>query len=245
MQSRSDASDAAAAASTGPTVARSIPHRLVRGARWGLFALLLAGYVLLPFVLLDDRMAAFAEGALHAGRSVGYVTLAVVGLLLVDIVLPIPSSFVLATAGYLLGTGAGMLACFIGLSCASAVGYAIGRVAGEATARRIVGAAELERLRARARTHGDLLIVAVRAVPVLAEATVLLAGTARMPVARFAALVSVGNLVVAALYAGIGAASASQQTFVWVSVAAMALPVLLVLLARWLMSAMAGRATRP
>lgn len=235
MQSRSDASDAAAAPSPGPAVAQSIPHRLVRVARWGLFALLLAGFVLLPFVLLDDRLAAFAEDALHAGRSVGYVTLAVVGLLLVDIVLPIPSSFVLATAGYLLGAGAGTLACFVGLSCASAVGYALGRVAGEPAARRIVGTAELDRLRAWAETRGDLLIVAVRAVPVLAEATVVLAGTARMPVARFAFLVSVGNLVVAALYAGIGAASASQQSFVWASLAAMGLPALLVLLARRLM----------
>ncbi|HMR71407.1 MAG TPA: hypothetical protein PKA84_14365, partial [Rubrivivax sp.] len=109
-------------------------------ARWTLFALLLAGFVLLPFVLLDARMAALAEGALHAGRSAGYVTLVVVGLLLVDIVLPIPSSFVLATAGYLLGAGFGALACFVGLSCASAAGYALGRLAGEVAARRIVGA---------------------------------------------------------------------------------------------------------
>jgi uncharacterized membrane protein YdjX (TVP38/TMEM64 family) len=228
-------------AGTAPRLAR----RATRVARWTLFALLLAGFVLLPFVLLDARMAALAEGALHAGRSAGYVTLVVVGLLLVDIVLPIPSSFVLATAGYLLGAGFGALACFVGLSCASAAGYALGRLAGEVAARRIVGAPELDRLRAWARTHGDLLIVALRAVPVLAEATVLLAGTARMPVARFAVLVSVGNLVVAALYAGIGAASASQQTFAGVSIAAMALPVLLVLLSRRFMSGGAGGAARP
>ena len=186
-----------AAASPDAGTAPRLARRATRVARWTLFALLLAGFVLLPFVLLDARMAALAEGALHAGRSAGYVTLVVVGLLLVDIVLPIPSSFVLATAGYLLGAGFGALACFVGLSCASAAGYALGRLAGEVAARRIVGAPELDRLRAWARTHGDLLIVALRAVPVLAEATTFLAGATRVRIVPFVLACGVGNAIYA------------------------------------------------
>lgn len=200
--------------------------------RWGLFGLLLLGFILLPFVVLEGPMNAFVQDALHSDRSLALVTLAVVVFLLVDIVLPIPSSFVLTSTGFLLGAGAGTLAGFVGLSCASAAGYVIGRYAGEPIAERIVGREQLARFSALSRRHGDTLLVAFRAMPVLAEATTLLAGTTRMAPLRFAALVSVGNAVVAALYAGIGAYSASQASVVGVSLAAMLLPVLIVLALR-------------
>jgi uncharacterized membrane protein YdjX (TVP38/TMEM64 family) len=61
-------------------------------------------------------------------------------------------------------------------------------------------------------------------MPVLAEASVVLAGVARMRLWRFVALVSVGNAVVAAMYALLGAWSAQQASFLLLSGAAMLLP---------------------
>lgn len=200
--------------------------------RWALFSALLLGFILLPFLVLEEQMNAIVQGTLQSDRSLAIVTAAVVLFLLADIVLPIPSSFVLATTGFLLGAGLGTVVCFIGLSCASLAGYAIGRYAGDPVAQRIVGRAELDRFSALSRRHGDALLVAFRAMPVLAEATTILAGTARMPLGRFLGLVSIGNLVVAALYAGIGAISASRSSFLMVSIAAMLVPVALMLVMR-------------
>lgn len=205
---------------------------LQRVGRWSLLVLLLLAFILVPFVLLEAQMNAIVQAALHRDHSVVLITLGVVVLLLADIVLPIPSSFVLASTGFLLGAVWGTVVCFIGLSCAAAAGYAIGRWAGEPVCLRIVGRAELNRFASLSQRHGDALLVAFRAMPVLAEATTLLAGTTRMPVWRFALLVSIGNAVVAALYAGIGALSADRSSLVGVAVAAMVLPVLVMLVMR-------------
>jgi uncharacterized membrane protein YdjX (TVP38/TMEM64 family) len=210
--------------------------------RWSLFAALLLAFVLVPFVLLEDPMNAVVQNTLQSPHSLAFITLVVIAFLLADIALPIPSSFVLASTGFLLGLGT--LVGFIGLSCTSLAGYPIGRWAGEPLAQRIVGGEQLARVSAWSRRHGDALLVAFRAMPVLAEATTILAGTARMALPRFVVLVSIGNAVVAALYACIGAWSASRASFVWVSLAAMALPVLIVLVMRQVMPHAAASAPR-
>ncbi len=205
--------------------------------RWGVFVLLLLGFILVPFVLLEGRMNELVQQSLQSEASIAWITLAVVAFLLADIVLPVPSSFVLSTTGYLLGLGAGTAVCFVGLSCASLAGYALGRYAGGPLTQRIVGRAQLERFEHLSRRHGELLLVAFRAMPVLAEATTILAGISRLPLPRFIAVVSIGNLVVAAVSAWIGAVSASQASFLVASVASIVLPVIIV----WSMR----RAARP
>lgn len=226
-----------------PLAPRAAPVRLV--LRWSLFGALLLAFILVPFLVLEDQMNALVQDTLKSEHSLALVTLAVVVFLLADIVLPIPSSFVLATTGFLLGAGLGTLVCFIGLTCTSAAGYAIGRFAGEPVAERIVGRAELDRFRVLSTRFGDALLVAFRAMPMLAEATTLLAGMARMPLLRFGGLVSIGNLVVAGLYAGIGAASADRSSFLMVSVAGMVLPVVIVLVMRWVMRPRAAGPSAP
>lgn len=202
------------------------------GLRWSVFVVLLLGFILVPFALLENRMTELVQHTLQSKASLAWITLAVVAFLLADIVLPVPSSFVLSTTGYLLGFGAGTAVCFVGLSCASLAGYALGRYAAGPLTQRIVGRAQLERFAALSRRHGDLLLVAFRAMPVLAEATTILAGISRLPLLRFTIVVSVGNLVVAAVYAWIGAVSASQSSFLFASVASIVLPVLIVLTLR-------------
>jgi uncharacterized membrane protein YdjX (TVP38/TMEM64 family) len=205
--------------------------------RWGVFCALLLAFILVPFVLFEDRMNALVQDTLHSNASIAWITLAVVAFLLADIVLPIPSSFVLTTTGYLLGFEAGTAVCFVGLTSASLGGYGLGRYAGGPVAQRVVGRAQLERFADLTQRHGDALLVAFRAMPVLAEATTILAGMAHMPLPRFLLVVSIGNVVVAGVYAWIGAVSASQSSFLIASVASIVLPVIIVLAMR--------RAARP
>ncbi len=201
--------------------------------RWGVFCGLLLAFILVPFALLEGRMTALTQQALGANLPLALITLSVIGLLLVDIALPVPSSFVLSTTGYLLGAGLGTLICFVGMSCATLAGYALGRYAGGPLAHRILGRAQLDRFAALVSRHGDLVLVSFRAVPVLAEATAILAGISHMPLGRFVVLTSVGNLVVSFTYAWIGATSAGQASFLFASVASIVLPILVVLAARW------------
>jgi uncharacterized membrane protein YdjX (TVP38/TMEM64 family) len=205
--------------------------------RWSVFVVLLLAFILVPFVLLEGRMNELVQHTLQSNASLAWITLAVVAFLLADIVLPVPSSFVLSTTGYLLGTGVGAAVGFVGLTCASLAGYALGRYAGGPLTQRIVGRAQLERFAELSRRHGDLLLVAFRAMPVLAEATTILAGISRLPPLRFMIVVSVGNAVVALVYAWIGAVSASQSSFLFASIASIVLPVLIVVALR--------RAARP
>lgn len=58
-----------------------------------------------------------------------------------------------------------------------------------------------------------------------------------MPILRFTLVVSLGNAVVALMYAWIGAVSASQSSFLFALIASIVLPVLIVLALR--------RAARP
>jgi uncharacterized membrane protein YdjX (TVP38/TMEM64 family) len=200
--------------------------------RWVVFCALLLAFILVPFVVLEGRIDALAQQTLQSGSSMALITLAVIGFLLADIVLPVPSSFVLSTTGYLLGIPAGTLVCFIGMTCASAAGYCLGRYAGGPLAQRIVGCAQLDRLAALSHRYGDLLVVAFRAMPVLAEATTILCGISRMPLPRFLAVVSLGNILVALIYVCIGAFSASRSSFVLGAVVSLVLPVLILLVVR-------------
>lgn len=200
--------------------------------RWSVFVALLLAFILVPFVLLEGRIDAVVQQAFRSGASLGVIALAVVALLVLDIVLPVPSSFVLSGAGFLLGWGAGSAVGFLGLTCASLAGYALGRYAGVPLATRIVGDDRLTRFAQLMQRHGALVLVGFRAVPVAAEATAILAGVSRMPGVRFIALTCVGNAVVAALYAWVGAHSADQSSFLFAAVVSIALPVLIVYSAR-------------
>lgn len=215
-----------------PEAAASAPPKAQSVARWLVFVALLLAFILVPFALLEGHMNELVQATLQSKQSIAIITLAVIAFLLLDIVLPIPSSFVLATTGYLLGTAVGTAVCFVGLTAASLAGYALGRYAGGPVAQRVVGRAQLDRFADLSRRYGDALLVAFRAMPVLAEATTILAGISRMPMPRFLLVVSIGNLVVAAMYAWIGAVSASQSSFLFASIASIVLPVLIVLAMR-------------
>jgi uncharacterized membrane protein YdjX (TVP38/TMEM64 family) len=128
----------------------------------------------------------------------------VVLLLAADVVLPVPSSFVSAGAVALLGALQGGCAVALGMTLAACLGYAIGRLGGEPIARRIAGATELERARALMRRHGSWVLLACRGVPVLAEASTLLAGATRVTPWGFFLVTSLGNLGLASAYAVIG-----------------------------------------
>jgi membrane protein DedA with SNARE-associated domain len=173
--------------------------------RWLLPAAVLLALILAPFVLFEDAIRAWTDAHLTGGRG-WLLGVLIMGLLASDLFLPIPSSMVSTSAGLLLGFGPGMMVSAAGMCAGAILGYIFGAMAGEGLLRRYVGDKEMERAARLSRKYGIAALVVSRAVPVLAEASVVCAGATRMPLPRFLAATTVANLAVSAAYAAIGAA---------------------------------------
>ena len=202
--------------------------------RWSLILLLLLASILVPFLLFEPQFERLGARVM-AGELAGWPAAALVsGFLALDVVLPVPSSMVSTAAGALLGFTRGTIVVWAGMMAGSLFGYGLGARA-TGVARRFVGAESLVRAERVAADYGDWAIVVCRPVPVLAEASLILAGLVHTPLRRFVLLTAGANLGVAAAYAAIGAFSMSVGSFVLTFIGALALPGLAMLVGRiWL-----------
>ena len=116
------------------------------------------------------------------------------GLLLLDVLLPVPSSIVGTLVGARLGLPAGFAAVWVGLTTGQVLGYLLGRLA-------------LKRMGGELPEGPTLLLVFLsRPVPVVAEAMSFAAGASAMALPRFVAACSAGNALYAGALVGNGAA---------------------------------------
>jgi uncharacterized membrane protein YdjX (TVP38/TMEM64 family) len=133
----------------------------------------------------------------------GVVALVAIALLAVDVVAPVPSSVVAALAGVALGPVVGASVVFVGLGLGCIIGYGLG----SASATRLRAVRSAGRALAAATAihsrHAAIAVIVARPIPLLAEATVVVAGLTRMPRRRFAAACGLGNAIVAVLYAAV------------------------------------------
>lgn len=131
---------------------------------------------IVPFLLFGDGIERFAQAYLTGPASDWLVMLLAGGLLAGDAVLPTPSSVVATLLAARVGFWPAAAVNAAALSIAAAVGYGLGRA----------GGAGLERVRrglppgfaAWVRRHGLLAVLLCRPVPVLSEASLVLAGAA-------------------------------------------------------------------
>lgn len=131
-----------------------------------------------------------------------------VGLLVADAVLPVPSSVVMVAHGALFGALLGTVLSLVGGVGAALVGFALGRHGGPLLDR-LVPAPERRRADALLRRWGVVAVVVTRPVPLLAETTVIIAGTTRsLSWPRVGMAAAAGSLPAAALYALAGAVAA-------------------------------------
>lgn len=131
-----------------------------------------------------------------------------VGLLVIDVLLPVPASLVMIAHGALFGVAMGTALSLLGSTGAAALGFALGRRGGGALAR-VVPASERARADRMLERWGTLAVIATRPVPLLAETTVIMAGASPMPWRRVMLAAVAGSLPAALLYALTGAVAAS------------------------------------
>lgn len=197
--------------------------------RWSRWAVLVVTFLLLiivPFAIFGDALDRWSLSALDAlAANPIRSSLLIVGLLASDVVLPIPSSVVSTVSGVVLGFAPGAATSFLGMTFGCMVGYAIGKTAGSSLAQRLVGPVELTRLKRVIARHGDWSLVVTRAVPVLAEASVVFAGMGSMRMSRFFAMTALSNMGISMAYAGVGAYAAEVRSFLLAVAGAVLLPV--------------------
>jgi|SRR5215207_9465732 len=134
-----------------------------------------------------------------------------VGLLIADVVLPVPSSLVMVAHGALFGVVGGTLLSLAGSTGAAMFGFWVGRRGGRLLGR-LVTAEERARADLLLERWGTLAVIVTRPVPLLAETVAIMAGASPMGWGRAALAALAGSLPPALLYALTGAAVANFQS---------------------------------
>ena len=201
--------------------------------RWVLLCIGILAIILVPFFLFGEQIEAWTESFLEsASDHSALVAVVLGGLLAVDILVPVPSSLVSTAAGFFLGAGGGIVTSLAGMTVSCIGGYYLGVQFGRPAANRLVGDGEMTRLEKLRQRIGDWVIVVTRPVPVLAEAAVLFAGISEMPIHQFLLLATLSNLGVSAVYAIVGAFSATVNSFLFAFFGSILVPLIGMILMR-------------
>ena len=144
------------------------------------------------------------------------------GLLIVDVVLPVPSSVIMVANGAIFGIVLGSILSVIGSVGAAMVGFLIGRRGGSLLTR-IVTPVEIDQANRLLDRWGLLAIIVTRPVPLLAETMAIIAGTSRLEWRRVLVAVIVGAIPASILYAVTGALASGFASGVAVFVAVIVL----------------------
>ena len=143
----------------------------------------------------------------------GWIAAAVgIGLLVGDVVLPVPSTVVMIAHGALFGVALGTLCSLAGCLGATLLGFAIGRssirLGGGRLFERLVPADERRRADALLSRWGALAVLVTRPLPIVAETVAILAGASSMGLGTVVLAALAGSLPAALLFAVTGATAA-------------------------------------
>jgi uncharacterized membrane protein YdjX (TVP38/TMEM64 family) len=198
-----------------------LTERLVRST---LVLALLFGLIIIPFVLWGDAIEHWVDAPERRNVTTGVVMLVGGALLAADIVLPVPSSIVGVLLGSLLGVWTGTAVGAAGMTLGCVLGLLLGRLASATVVSRIVAAEDFERAAGWLERYGLVALVVCRAVPVLAEASIIAAGAARVPLTHAMVATGLANIGISFAYAAIGVSSSGPYGFLVAFACANALP---------------------
>ena len=200
------------------------------GRGWWLLAMALA-IPLVPWVIWGDRLDAAVEH--HLVEATDAWTLAV------------PSSLVGTLAGARLGFLVGTTINWLGLSLGAVLAFAVARVGGTPLVQRFVAPDDRRTIERLVERWGVRVLIVTRALPLLAEASVLFTGATGLTWRRFITPTLLANLGLAAAYAGLGAAARQGDQLPIALAASIIVPVLATALARRYWPRLRDDAERP
>ena len=188
-------------------------------------AVVLAALFLLGFELWGERFERlFSQRACAEGfaESRSYAWAVAIGLLVADLLLPIPATGVFAALGSVYGVALGALVGAVGSTLAGLAGYGLARLARRRGARWLASEEELARFQSLFDRWGGYAVLVSRALPILPEVMAVLAGLARMRFSRFLAALLLGAAATALVFAWLG--DASREAPWWGLLAATVIP---------------------
>lgn len=197
-----------------------------------LFAIL-AVAVMIPFLIWGDRFDAWFAGdaAVDWVRGLGpWGWLGGIGLLMADLVLPVPGTAVMSALGFVYGPWIGGSVSALGSFLSGTLAYGLSRWIDPRWAAKLAGEAELKKYESLFARSGAWIVALSRWLPLLPEVVACLAGLSRMPARTFFLALACGSLPLGFAFAAIGA---SGQTSPALALAlSAAVPALLILVAR-------------
>lgn len=188
--------------------------------------------ILLPFAFFADDLEFWAE-QIVAGERTYEIAMLTVGLLTLDVALPVPSSFVNISAMLYLGPYVGFLMVFAGLNLGCIIGYLFGYFFRKALFDRFYSDPAFRKLTFDLARYGFVSLVVARGIPVIAELSVMAAGYHRYPLINFMFASLLSNFILAALYAMFVTVAVEVHSFGFFLFTLVAVPGL-ALLVRWI-----------
>jgi len=173
-----------------------------------LLTIALCGFFLLGWWLFGSGLEQVWSGEELVARfeeSREWAWLAGIGLLLADLLLPIPGTVVMSALGAVYGFWLGGLIASAGSMLAGMLGYGVGRFFNEGFAKRWLGEKDFEKGRALFDRGGAWVVAMSRALPILPEVLACMAGLLRMSFGKFLIALACGAVPMGFLFAWIGA----------------------------------------
>lgn len=134
----------------------------------------------------------------------GWAWLAGIGLLLADLLLPIPGTIVMSALGAVYGFWLGGLIASAGSMLAGIFGYGVGHFFDEKTAKKWLGEKDFVRGHKLFSKSGPWMVAISRALPILPEVLACMAGLVRMRFGKFLLALACGSVPMGFLFAWIG-----------------------------------------
>ena len=162
--------------------------------------------VAIPFAIWGGPLdsALDIDGTVETLRGTGWAAAAGVGLILSDVIVPVPSTAVMAALGVIYGP-------FLGgaLSAGASIGagslaYWLCRALGRRTAERLAGREGIDTARQLFRRWGFPLIALSRWLPFLPETVAFMSGLIRVPYRRFVRALASGAVPLGFAFASAG-----------------------------------------
>jgi uncharacterized membrane protein YdjX (TVP38/TMEM64 family) len=169
--------------------------------------LVVAAMIIGSKLLIEDALGMNLEPAVTAwldAPGVGSAAV-IIGLLVLDVFLPVPSSVVMVLSGAAFGVLWGAVLALVGSVAGQWVGFELVRRFGRRAASSVAGTNELRDVNRFFEQYGVVAVIVTRPVPIVMETMSLVAGLSRMSRAVFLGASLVGTVPIVIVYAYAGA----------------------------------------
>lgn len=191
-------------------------RRLASLRRWPAIVAAIALGVIASKVLVEDVLGLTWTGFVQrfVASPSPLSAAAILALLTVDLLVPVPSSVVMIVSGGVFGIAGGASLALAGSLLGNYLGFEAARRYGRDAMRRFVGDAQLERMEEVFARRGALAVVVSRPLPILMETFSIAAGLSGMRRSTFVLASLTGTAPIVVVYAYAGSRAVAEGTLV-------------------------------